>query len=76
MIILKVLCEYSHLDGSEILKKKFQDVDKEIYDVIFEVIGEKSKVSKEKNRKVTLLYSFQYSNLSLRLVLNQEVLMK
>jgi len=54
---LKVSCEYSHLDGSCILKKKFPEIDKEIYDVIFDVVGAKSKVSKEKNRKGTLLYS-------------------
>lgn len=54
---MKVSCEHSHLNGSEILKNMFNDIDKEIYDTVFEVVGEKSKVSKEKNRKGELLYS-------------------
>ena len=54
---MKVLCEYSHLDGAEILRQKFPDINKEINDVIDGVIGERSKVSLEKNRLGKLLYS-------------------
>lgn len=54
---MKVLCEYSHLRGAEILREKFPDINKEINDVIEGVVGEKSKVSQEKNKKGKLLYS-------------------
>lgn len=55
--IMKVVCEYSHMGGSEILEQRYPAEDKEIYDVIKEVVGEKSKVSKEKVKKGKLLYS-------------------
>jgi hypothetical protein len=54
---MKVVCEYSHMGGSEILEQRYPKIDKEIYDVINEVVGEKSKVSKEKIKKGKLLYS-------------------
>lgn len=54
---MKIVCEYSHLGGSEILKHRYPEQDMEIYEVIDEVIGEKSKISNEKSRKGKLLYS-------------------
>lgn len=54
---MKVLCEYSHLNGAEILRENFPKINKEINDVIEGVVGEKSKVSHEKNKKGKLLYS-------------------
>ncbi len=54
---MKIACEFSHLGGSEILEQRYPELDKEIYEVINSVVGEKNKVSKEKNRIGKLLYS-------------------
>lgn len=54
---MKVVCEYSHMGGSEILEQRYPKIDKEIYDVIYNVVGQKSKKSKEKVKKGKLLYS-------------------
>lgn len=54
---MKIACEFSHLGGAEILEQRYPDIDKEIYEVINNVVGEKNKVSKEKNRKGKLLFS-------------------
>lgn len=57
MIIIKVLCEYSHLDASELLRDNYSEIDLEIYNIIHKVVGEKSKVSKGRGREGKLLYS-------------------
>lgn len=54
---MRVVCEYSHLGGSDILEDKYPQEDNEIYDVIEGVNGEKTKISKEKVKKGKLLYS-------------------
>jgi len=54
---MKIACEFSHLGGSEILQQRYPNLDKEIYEVIDQVVGEKNKVSKEKNRRGKLLFS-------------------
>ncbi len=48
---MKVVYEYSHLGGSEILKVRYPDEDKEIYDVIGGVEANKIKISKEKTMR-------------------------
>ena len=50
-------CEFSHLGGSEILQKKYPDQNEEINKIIERVIGEKSKICEEKNRKGQEIYS-------------------
>lgn len=54
---MKVVYEYSHLGGSEILHLRYPAHEKEIYDVISLVQGNRSKISKEKNKKGKKLYS-------------------
>lgn len=54
---MDVICEYSHFGGSEILEHHYSKENKEIYDVIEDVVGAKTKISKEKNRKGKMLYS-------------------
>ena len=54
---MKVVYEYSHLGGSEILKVRYPKVEKEIYDVIKSVKPFKTKISKEKTMQGQALYS-------------------
>lgn len=54
---MKIVYEYSHLGGSEILHQRYPEHEKEIYDVISLVKGNRTKVSKEKTKKGRLLYS-------------------
>jgi len=54
---MKVVYEYSHLGGSEILKVRYPDVDKEINKIIASVSARRSKASKEKTKQGRMLYS-------------------
>lgn len=54
---MKIVYEYSHLGGSEILHQRYPDHEKEIYEVISLVKGNRSKISKEKTKKDRMLYS-------------------
>ena len=54
---MRVLCEYSHLGASEILRQRYPEQEVEIYEVIDEVVGDRSKISNEKYKKGKLLYS-------------------
>ncbi len=54
---MKIVYEYSHLGGSEILKVRFPEYEKEIYDVINTVMAKKTKISKEKTMMGKALYS-------------------
>jgi len=54
---MKIVYEYSHLGGSEILRLRYPDYEKEIYEVIASVRGRRVKVSKEKTKKGRILYS-------------------
>ncbi len=54
---MKVVYEYSHLGGSEILKVRYPLLEKEIYDVIKNIRPSKSKISKEKTMKGQSLYA-------------------
>ncbi|MEW6248289.1 MAG: BglII/BstYI family type II restriction endonuclease [Nitrospirota bacterium] len=54
---MRKVYEYSHLGGSEILRVRYPKIEKEIDEVIARISGlDKSKVSKEKTMKGTLLY--------------------
>lgn len=54
---MKIVYEYSHLGGSEILQVRYPDHNKEIYDVISRVVGKRTKISKEKTMRGKKLYS-------------------
>lgn len=53
---MKVVYEYSHLGGSEILKVHYPETEKEIYSVINKVKANRIKESKEKNKKGEMLF--------------------
>jgi hypothetical protein len=54
---MKVIYEYSHLGGSEILQGRYADCDTEIYDVIKGIKARRTKVSKEKTKIGKVLFS-------------------
>lgn len=54
---MKVVYEYSHLGGTEILKVRYPDHEKEIYEIISQITAKRSKISKEKTMKGKKLYS-------------------
>jgi len=54
---MKVVYEYSHLGGAEILHVRYPDCEREIYEVIAEVMAKRTKVSKEKTMRGRELYS-------------------
>ncbi|HID29521.1 MAG TPA: BstYI [Desulfobacterales bacterium] len=54
---MRVVYEYSHLGGSEILQVRYPDHEREIYEIIAEVAAQRTKVSKEKTMRGRLLYS-------------------
>ncbi len=54
---MRVVYEYSHLGGAEILKVRFPEIEKEVYKIINNVEAQKTKKSKEKTMKGRMLYS-------------------
>jgi hypothetical protein len=54
---MKIVYEYSHLGGSEILKVRYPEIEFEINKIIAGVKARKSKISKEKTMPGRLLYS-------------------
>lgn len=54
---MKVVYEYSHLGGSEILQVRYPKFNQQIYDVIKHVKSSKTKISKEKTMIGRALYS-------------------
>lgn len=54
---MKIIYEYSHLGGSEILTVRYPNYKREIYEVIASVQAHKTKISKEKTKKGKELYS-------------------
>ncbi len=54
---MKIVYQYSHLGGAEILKVRYPKIDKEIYKIISKISATKSKISKEKTMKGKRLYS-------------------
>ncbi len=54
---MKIVYEYSHLGGSEILHVRYPKCEREIYAVIAAVKAARSKISKEKTMKGRELYS-------------------
>ena len=54
---MKIIYEYSHLGGSEILRVRYPEMEKEILDIINLVEGHRTKISKEKTKMGKALYS-------------------
>ena len=54
---MKIVYEYSHLGGREILQVRQPDILKEIDDVVKQIAATKSKISKEKTMVGKQLYS-------------------
>jgi hypothetical protein len=54
---MKVVYEYSHLGGSEILKVRYPEWDGEVYEAIAAVIAKRTKISNEKTKQGDALYS-------------------
>ena len=54
---MKIIYEYSHLGGSEILMVRYPKYEKEIYEVVANVKANKIKISEEKTMKGKELYS-------------------
>ncbi len=54
---MKIVYEYSHLGGSEILELRYPSIKSEIYSIISDVHAKKLKISKEKTMPGRELYS-------------------
>jgi hypothetical protein len=54
---MKIVYEYSHLGGSEILQVRYPDWEQELYAVVSVVKGHRTKISKEKTKLGKELYS-------------------
>ncbi len=54
---MRIVYEYSHLGGAEILRVRYPDHEREIRAVIAEVVARKTKISQEKTMSGRELYS-------------------
>jgi hypothetical protein len=54
---MKIVYEYSHLGGSEILQVRYPEYNQEIYSAIAGVQAQRTKISKEKTKIGKALYS-------------------
>jgi hypothetical protein len=54
---MKIVYEYSHLGGSEILQVRYPDCNRDIYEVIARIAAARIKVSQEKTMQGQELYS-------------------
>jgi len=55
--LLKIVYEYSHLGGSEILMVRYPEINQQIYDVINEIKAARTKVCHEKTMRGKMLFS-------------------
>lgn len=54
---MRIVYEYSHLGGSEILQVRYPEINADIHEVINGISASKTKISKEKNRIGELVYN-------------------
>lgn len=54
---MKIVYEYSHLGGAEILQVRYPEIHAEIREIIGGVVAERTKVSREKTMRGRRLYS-------------------
>ncbi len=63
---MRIVYEYSHLGGSEILKVRYPDCEQDIYEVIAHVGAHRTKTSKEKTMRGRKLFSPKDMNAQFR----------
>ncbi len=63
---MRIVYEYSHLGGAEILKLNYPDHDREIHEIIAQVVARRVKQSKEKTMPGKWLYSPSDMNVQFR----------
>jgi hypothetical protein len=68
---MKVVYEYSHLGGSEILKVHYPNHEKEVYEIIVQITANRTKISNEKTMKGRKLYSPKDMNKQFRKLFEQ-----
>lgn len=54
---MRIVYEYSHLGGSEILHIHYPGCERDIYEIIAEVKAQRTKISREKTMRGRALYS-------------------
>ncbi|GAB4374662.1 MAG: hypothetical protein Kow0042_19450 [Calditrichia bacterium] len=54
---MRIVYEYSHLGGSEILKVRYPKIEKEVYEIIRQITANRTKISKEKTMTGRKLFS-------------------
>jgi hypothetical protein len=54
---MRIVYEYSHLGGAEILQVRYPDCEREVYEIIADVTARRTKVSEEKTMRGRALYS-------------------
>lgn len=54
---MRIVYEYSHLGGAEILHVRYPDYEREVHEIIASVTAKRSKISKEKMMRGRELYS-------------------
>ncbi len=69
--MMKVVYEYSHLGGSEIMQVYYPEMDEEIYEVIENIEARRTKISKEKTMKGKALFSPKDMNYQFKMSFNR-----
>ncbi len=54
---MRIIYDYSHLGGSEILQVRYPECNRDIYEVIAQIVAERTKVSREKTKPGQRLYA-------------------
>ena len=54
---MRIVYEYSHLGGAEILRLRYPQCEADIYEIIAQVAAKRTKISKEKTMRGRELYS-------------------
>lgn len=54
---MRIVYEYSHLGGAEILQVRYPDCEREVYEIIADVTAKRTKISEEKTMRGRELYS-------------------
>ena len=69
---MKIVHEYSHLGGAEILQVRYPKIDNEISEIIKKVTASREKISKEKTKMGQMLYAPKVMNNNFKLFFHQE----
>jgi hypothetical protein len=68
---VKIVYEYSHLGGAEILRVRYPEEDERICQVISDVVPHRTKISKEKTMKGRALYAPTDMNAQFKAAFNE-----